>query len=245
MPARDVQYNPRKPHALVSCGDGCKIKFWDARSMVEPLLEFGGHTHWVWQARYNPFHDQLVLVRAAECSRLARCACVDIVLAFRARRVPAAIQMSRCGLRRRRRRRRGRSTTRRRRGSLRRRTRTARSACTTSTRRVATPSPGRCATRGCLRRRRTTDASQSTACRATSSTASSCDELSLRAIHASWLHRLRRPAPARQEQATRTAHDFCAGTEDSKRRAPRSCVSLASRRSVRDAAAGRCVASEG
>ena len=63
MPARDVQYNPRKPHALVSCGDGCKVKFWDARSMVEPLLEFGGHTHWVWQARYNPFHDQLVLVR--------------------------------------------------------------------------------------------------------------------------------------------------------------------------------------
>ena len=69
MPARDVQYNPRKPHALVSCGDGCKIKFWDARSMVEPLLEFGGHTHWVWQARYNPFHDQLVLVRAAECQQ--------------------------------------------------------------------------------------------------------------------------------------------------------------------------------
>lgn len=63
MPARDVQYNPRKPHSLVSCGDGCKIKFWDARSMVEPLLEFGGHTHWVWQARFNPFHDQLVLVR--------------------------------------------------------------------------------------------------------------------------------------------------------------------------------------
>jgi WD40 repeat protein len=61
MPARDVQYNPKRPHSLVTCGDGCKIKFWDTRSMVKPLLEFGGHTHWVWQARFNPFHDQLVL----------------------------------------------------------------------------------------------------------------------------------------------------------------------------------------
>lgn len=61
MPARDVQFNPKRPHALASCGDGCKIKFWDARSMVAPLLELSGHTHWVWQARYNPAHDQLVL----------------------------------------------------------------------------------------------------------------------------------------------------------------------------------------
>ena len=77
MPARDVHYNPKRQHMLVTCGDGCKIKFWDTRSMVKPLLEFGGHTHWVWQARYNPFHDQLVLVRRQPCcccSGLLTCA---------------------------------------------------------------------------------------------------------------------------------------------------------------------------
>jgi hypothetical protein len=74
MPARDVQFNPKKAHTLVSCGDGCKVKFWDTRSMVEPLLEFSGHTHWVWQARYNPFHDQLVLVRSSEVPHALRSA---------------------------------------------------------------------------------------------------------------------------------------------------------------------------
>jgi WD40 repeat protein len=82
MPARDVHYNPKRPHALVTCGDGCKIKFWDTRSMVEPLLEFSGHTHWVWQARYNPFHDQLVLVRRPGalpvCCCLCAAACVHL-----------------------------------------------------------------------------------------------------------------------------------------------------------------------
>ena len=79
MPARDVQYNPKRQHMLVSCGDGCKIKFWDARSMVQPLLEFGGHTHWVWQARYNPFHDRLVLVRTRAADVLA-CPCFTPLL---------------------------------------------------------------------------------------------------------------------------------------------------------------------
>jgi hypothetical protein len=26
----------------------------------ESLLDLGGHSHWVWRAQYNPFHDQLV-----------------------------------------------------------------------------------------------------------------------------------------------------------------------------------------
>lgn len=34
--------------------------------MVMPLLEFSKHTHWVWQARYSPFHDQLVLSASSD-----------------------------------------------------------------------------------------------------------------------------------------------------------------------------------
>jgi DNA-binding transcriptional LysR family regulator len=49
-------------HCVVSAGDDCKLRFWDTRmlSKAEPLLELGGHSHWVWRAQFNPYYDQLV-----------------------------------------------------------------------------------------------------------------------------------------------------------------------------------------
>jgi hypothetical protein len=110
MPARDVQFNPKRPHALVTCGDGCKIKVWDTRSMVAPLLELSGHTHWVWQARYNPFHDQLILVRPRcvrrVCARVSVCVALHLCAVALTRRTarhraraPAATRRWRCGRR--------------------------------------------------------------------------------------------------------------------------------------------------
>lgn len=38
------------------------IQFFDLRAAKHPLIVArGGHSHWVWNVRYNPFHDQLVL----------------------------------------------------------------------------------------------------------------------------------------------------------------------------------------
>ncbi|RYG96766.1 hypothetical protein EON65_53895, partial [archaeon] len=37
---RDVDYNPNKPHTLVSCGEDRYIKFWDLRKLSTPT-----HTH--------------------------------------------------------------------------------------------------------------------------------------------------------------------------------------------------------
>lgn len=31
-----------------------------------PLLELGGHSHWVWQAKYNPHHDSLLLSASSD-----------------------------------------------------------------------------------------------------------------------------------------------------------------------------------
>jgi EARP and GARP complex-interacting protein 1 len=44
------------------CKDGL-LKFWDLRATKQfPLLTVrGGHSHWIWNVNYNPFHDQLVL----------------------------------------------------------------------------------------------------------------------------------------------------------------------------------------
>jgi len=37
------------------------VKFWDIRNLSAPVKILAGHSHWVWSARYNPFHDQLLL----------------------------------------------------------------------------------------------------------------------------------------------------------------------------------------
>lgn len=58
----DFDYNPNKPHVLVTSGQEGLIKFWDLRSSRQPLLTVsGGHSHWLTQVSYNPFHDQLVM----------------------------------------------------------------------------------------------------------------------------------------------------------------------------------------
>lgn len=58
---RDVDYNPNKPLSLLTCGDDRTVKFWDLRKLDQPILTLFGHSHWIWTARYNPHHDQLVL----------------------------------------------------------------------------------------------------------------------------------------------------------------------------------------
>jgi WD40 repeat protein len=58
---RDVDYNPNRPLTVLTCGDDRKLKIWDTRNMHTPLKTMEGHTHWAWTAKYNPFHDQLIL----------------------------------------------------------------------------------------------------------------------------------------------------------------------------------------
>jgi len=59
---RDVDYNPNKQYHMLTCGDDCLVKFWDIRSPASPISVIEEeHSHWVWSARFNPFHDQLVL----------------------------------------------------------------------------------------------------------------------------------------------------------------------------------------
>lgn len=43
---RDVDFNPNKQYYLASCGDDCKVKFWDTRSPAEPVRTLEEHSHW-------------------------------------------------------------------------------------------------------------------------------------------------------------------------------------------------------
>jgi len=85
-----LDYNPNKPHLLVTSGKDGLLKFWDLRKTgggyfdeigndndsenlliggprtkkkkQRPLLVCrGGHNHWATRVKYNPFHDQLIL----------------------------------------------------------------------------------------------------------------------------------------------------------------------------------------
>ncbi|KAK2193354.1 hypothetical protein NP493_15g05042 [Ridgeia piscesae] len=63
---RDLDFNPNKQYYLASCGDDCKTRFWDIRHTDKPLVVLSDHSHWVWNVRYNHFHDQLVLTSSSD-----------------------------------------------------------------------------------------------------------------------------------------------------------------------------------
>lgn len=43
---RDLDFNPNKQYYLASCGDDCKVKFWDTRRVAEPVKTLEEHSHW-------------------------------------------------------------------------------------------------------------------------------------------------------------------------------------------------------
>ncbi|ROL44804.1 Protein TSSC1 [Anabarilius grahami] len=63
---RDLDFNPNKQYYLASCGDDCKVKFWDVRHISEPVKSLEEHSHWVWSVRYNHSHDQLLLTGSSD-----------------------------------------------------------------------------------------------------------------------------------------------------------------------------------
>lgn len=43
---RDLDFNPNKQYYLATCGDDCKVKFWDTRNVTEPVRTLEEHSHW-------------------------------------------------------------------------------------------------------------------------------------------------------------------------------------------------------
>lgn len=58
---RDVDYNPKKQHILVTAEDETGMHLWDLRMPKVPLSELPGHAHWTWAVQHNPEYDQLIL----------------------------------------------------------------------------------------------------------------------------------------------------------------------------------------
>ncbi|PON60566.1 WD repeat containing protein [Parasponia andersonii] len=58
---RNVDYNPKKQHILVTAEDESGICIWDLREPKAPIQELPGHTHWTWAVRCNPEYEGLIL----------------------------------------------------------------------------------------------------------------------------------------------------------------------------------------
>ena len=59
---RSVDYNPNKQFGLITSSSDRTIKIWDTRYMARGAVKvLAGHSHWVWSAKYNPNHDQLIV----------------------------------------------------------------------------------------------------------------------------------------------------------------------------------------
>ncbi|GFR45435.1 hypothetical protein Agub_g6814, partial [Astrephomene gubernaculifera] len=67
MPVRSISFAPHNDTRILTAGDDCKLRFWDLRNPGQPLLELGGHRHWVWRAAYNPVYDSLVASCSSDC----------------------------------------------------------------------------------------------------------------------------------------------------------------------------------
>ncbi|PNW87103.1 hypothetical protein CHLRE_02g109150v5 [Chlamydomonas reinhardtii] len=62
-----ISFAPHADTRILTAGDDCKLRYWDLRNPGQPLLELGGHRHWVWHAAYNPAHDSLVASCSSDC----------------------------------------------------------------------------------------------------------------------------------------------------------------------------------
>ena len=58
---RSLHFNPNRQYYLLTGGDDGCVSVWDVRNQGECLHSTRHHSHWVWSARYNTYHDQLVL----------------------------------------------------------------------------------------------------------------------------------------------------------------------------------------
>lgn len=66
-----VDYNPNKPHVLLTGLNNGMVKFWDLRRNRRPLLTLtGGHSFGVRVASFNPCHDALCLTSGANTTNL-------------------------------------------------------------------------------------------------------------------------------------------------------------------------------
>lgn len=65
---RSVDFGPHSEYLIATCGDDACMRLWDTRKVHQSIALLTGHTHFTWQARFNGFHEQLLVSASSDCS---------------------------------------------------------------------------------------------------------------------------------------------------------------------------------
>ncbi|VDM61549.1 unnamed protein product [Angiostrongylus costaricensis] len=68
-----LDFNPNLQHVVASCGDEGAVRLWDWRHPSVSLMTATPHTHWAWQVRFHPVHDQLILSAGSDATVVLSC----------------------------------------------------------------------------------------------------------------------------------------------------------------------------
>ncbi|KJH41580.1 WD domain, G-beta repeat protein [Dictyocaulus viviparus] len=71
--ALHLDFNPNLQHVVASAGDEGAVRLWDWRHPTKSLMTINPHTHWAWQVRFHPVHDQLILTAGSDAAVVLSC----------------------------------------------------------------------------------------------------------------------------------------------------------------------------
>jgi WD40 repeat protein len=63
-----LDFNPNNPYHLASSSIDSTVRIWDMRKPEKCLRVIHEHSHWVYQAKYNNYHDQLMVTSGSDNS---------------------------------------------------------------------------------------------------------------------------------------------------------------------------------
>ncbi|KAL5713855.1 WD repeat-containing protein dwa2 [Ranunculus cassubicifolius] len=58
---RNLDYNTKRQHIVVTAEEEAGIHVWDLRMPNNPVRDLPGHAHWTWNVKCNPVHEDLIL----------------------------------------------------------------------------------------------------------------------------------------------------------------------------------------
>ncbi|CAI4222485.1 unnamed protein product [Auanema sp. JU1783] len=68
-----LDFNPNLQYGIATCGDDAAVRIWDSRKLQKPLIVLRPHAHWIWQVRYHPVHDQILLTSGSDACVVLNC----------------------------------------------------------------------------------------------------------------------------------------------------------------------------
>ena len=64
---KSLDFNPNKQNQIAIGSEDGNVRFYDVRNTKKSIMKLSSlHSHWVWNVKYNPVHDQLFLTSGGD-----------------------------------------------------------------------------------------------------------------------------------------------------------------------------------